>query len=93
MDPTVQRRCDNTRCLDAVTWSPGRGRPQRYCSDPCRQRTLASRRRLNEEASHLTGQIEAGVTFRKERELKSELARVEWLLSAYPQPSANGRNR
>lgn len=93
VDPFVQRRCDNPRCLEVMTWFAGRGRPQRYCSDPCRQRMLASRQRLDEEAAHLTRQIDAGVTYRKERELRSELARVDWLLSAYPQPSANGRNR
>ena len=93
MDPATQRRCDNPQCLEVVTWIAGRGRPQRYCSDPCRQRMLANRRRLSEEASRLARQIRAGATFRKERELKSDLARVEWLLSAYPQPSANHGNR
>ena len=93
MKPDMQRRCDNPQCLELVTWFAGRGRPQRYCSDPCRQRMLASRRKLKDEASHLTRQIDEGATFRKERELKSELSRVEWLLSAYPQSSTGGHNK
>ena len=54
---------------------------------------LASRRKLEDEAAHLTRQIDEGATFRKERELKSELSRVEWLLSAYPQSSTGRHNK
>lgn len=54
---------------------------------------VASRRKLKDEASHLTRQIDEGATFRKERELKSELSRVEWPLSAYPQSSTGGNNK
>lgn len=80
----TQRRCDNPECLEFVTWHEGRGRPPRYCSDRCRQRTVASCRRLADRLDQLSSQIDAGVSYRRERQLKSELSQVEWLLSAYP---------
>ena len=84
LDPDLQRRCDNPDCLKLLTWREGRGRPQRFCSDRCRQRAVTSHRRLLDQSRELSDRIAAGVSYRQERRLKSERSRVEWLLSAYP---------
>lgn len=84
----MTRRCDNPECSERLSWSGGRGRPPLFCSANCRKRALYA-------AASLVQQIEArhralaaaDLTYRRERELRSELARLEWVLSAYP-PSA-----
>lgn len=79
-----QRRCDNPSCLNLIHWTRGRGRPTRYCSDRCRQSAKAGRARLAMAATTLRATLGTSPTYRQQRALESELARITWLMSAYP---------
>lgn len=78
------RRCDNPDCLNQVAWLAARGRPPRFCSDRCRQREAASRRRLTERQHELSDYLAAmTLSARQAKEVRSELALIQWRLSAY----------
>lgn len=92
MDSDNQRRCDNPDCREVVSWREGRGRPPRNCSDRCRQRMITRRRRLLTQAQELRRLLDSSPTFRRERQLKSDLSRTEWLLSAFPGDNAGDQS-
>lgn len=86
-DP-VTRRCDNPECSERLAWSGGRGRPPLFCSANCRKRALYAAAALVQQVEARHGALaDTDLTYRRAREIRSELARLEWVLSAYP-PSA-----
>lgn len=86
-DSSMTRRCDNPECSQRLTWSAGRGRPPLFCSANCRKRALYAAASLVQQIEERHLALAGDLTYRRERELRSELARLEWVLSAYP-PSA-----
>lgn len=86
------RPCDNPECRSPLEWSGGRGRPAFYCSDICRKRTVSVAAKLVRAIRAQERDIEAGgLTYRAERTARTELARLEWLLSSYPAGVATPR--
>lgn len=84
----MTRRCDNPECSERLAWSGGRGRPPLFCSANCRKRALYTAAALVQQAQARHGALaDTDLTYRRAREIRSELARLEWVLSAYP-PSA-----
>lgn len=82
------RRCDNPECDERLTWGGGRGRPPLFCSANCRKRALYAAGALVQQIEERHRALaDADLTYRQEREIRSELARLEWALSAHP-PSA-----
>lgn len=82
------RACDNPECGRRLKWSMGRGRPPLYCTPNCRKRAVSVAGKLNRAVQAQQRQLHAGgLTYRAERQVRTELARLEWLLSMYP-PSA-----
>ncbi|CAM3586700.1 DUF329 domain-containing protein [Nocardioides marinus] len=86
-DDSMTRRCDNPECSQRLTWRAGRGRPPLFCSANCRKRALYAAAALVQQIDERHRALAGDITYRREREIRSELARLEWLLSAYP-PSA-----
>ncbi len=79
------RACDNPDCRRRLWWSPGRGRPPKFCSDACRKRAVGAAGRLAREADAVDAQLKTyDLTYRQRRLLEGDLARILWLLSAYP---------
>lgn len=93
----TSRRCDNPSCDYRMPWTDGRGRPSRFCSDRCRQRSRDDLVALQAELSALREQEDGPLTYRERRALRSQAARVEWLISAFPrsieQHPAGGRQK
>lgn len=83
-EPTPTRRCDNPDCDNRMEWSGGRGRPARYCSDACRQRTADNAARLHERVAAAEATLASGGTYRQRRAITTALKQLRWLLSAYP---------
>lgn len=85
------RGCDNPECRERLEWSTGRGRPPLYCSSACRKRAVSVAGKLTRAIQAQQRALQAaGLTYRAERAARTELARLEWLLSMYP-PSARTR--
>lgn len=84
--PIPERRaCDNPECRKRLKWSNGRGRPAHYCSDRCRKRAVSVTGKLARAIQARQHDLQApGLTYRAERMARTELARLEWLLSMYP---------
>ena len=85
------RACDNPDCAKRLRWSSGRGRPPLYCSNTCRKRAVSVARKLA-RAIHASQRqlLEESLTYRAEREVRGNLARLEWLLSMYPVSARSG---
>lgn len=82
------RACDNPECGRRLKWSMGRGRPPLYCTPTCRKRAVSVAGKLGRAIQAQRRQLhEGGLTYRAERQVQTELARLEWLMSMYP-PSA-----
>lgn len=80
------RRCDNPECDSRVQWTGGRGRPMLFCSSACRKRCINSAKRLRQDVESIEALLAKGTfKYREERQMKAELSRLEWLLSAYPE--------
>lgn len=81
----VSRRCDNPECNERLAWAGGRGRPPLFCSANCRKRAhYAAAALMQQGAECQRSLVETDLTYRQKREIRSELARLEWVLSAYP---------
>ena len=79
------RPCDNPECRRHLKWSTERGRPQLYCSSKCRKRAVSIAAKLSRAIRTQERELQLSkLTYRAEREVRTELARLEWLLSAYP---------
>lgn len=78
------RRCDNPLCTRMLAWDQQPGRLPRFCGDTCRHRATADLRQLTQELSELQAVDPETLTYRASRRLTSELARTQWLLSAFP---------
>lgn len=84
-DDSMTRRCDNPECSQRLTWSAGRGRPPLFCSANCRKRALyAAGVLLQQVAERQRSLVDGDLNYRQKREIQSDLARLEWMLSAYP---------
>lgn len=84
-EATVDRRCENPDCSVRIAWSGRPGRPQLFCTPACRKRAVASAARLEKQIAELEVQVQsAGLTYREGRSAAADLARLRWLLSAYP---------
>lgn len=87
----VGRSCDNPECRKRLRWSGGRGRPALYCSNKCRKRAVSVTGKLVRAIqAHQRDLQSADLTYRAERAVRTELARLEWLLSMYPQSARTG---
>lgn len=81
----VSRRCDNPDCEERLSWTGGRGRPPLFCTANCRKRALyAAGVLLQQVAERQRSLVDGDLTYRQKREIQSDLARLEWMLSAYP---------
>lgn len=79
------RRCDNPECGERLQWSGRRGRPQVFCSATCRKRAVYAADVLAQQVAERRRSLaDPQLTYRQRREVGSELARLEWALSAYP---------
>jgi endogenous inhibitor of DNA gyrase (YacG/DUF329 family) len=83
-DNVQTRPCDNPECSQRLTWRGGRGRPPLFCSANCRKRALYAAASLLQRIEERHRALAGDLTYRREREIRSELARLEWVLSAYP---------
>ncbi|MDN5746315.1 MAG: hypothetical protein L0H31_14520 [Nocardioidaceae bacterium] len=84
----VARACDNPVCGKRLKWSNSRGRPPLYCSNTCRKRAVSVAGKLARAIQgHQRQLLAEGLTYRAKRDVQTEVARLEWLLSMYP-PSA-----
>lgn len=80
------RRCDNPNCSNEVHWVDRRGRPQLFCSRDCRRLAVAAAARFSDEIRRHEAEIATGgLTYRQRRAVDTEIARLRWLLSAYPE--------
>lgn len=89
----AMRMCDNPECRKRLKWSTGRGRPPLYCSNTCRKRTVSVTGKLSRAIQAQERKLQGDeLTYRAERTARTELARLEWLLSMYPR-SAHDSHR
>jgi len=81
----LTRSCDNPDCGKRLKWSNSRGRPPLYCSDMCRKRAVSIAGKISRAIQAQHRLLHAGgLSYRAERRVRTELARLEWLLSSYP---------
>lgn len=86
------RACDNPDCRRRLKWSSDRGRPPLYCSSTCRKRTVSVAGKLTRAIEGQGRELRVdGLTYRAERAARTELARLEWLLSMYPSSARSSR--
>jgi hypothetical protein len=82
---TTERRCDNPECSERLIWSGRQGRPQLFCSTSCRKRAVYAAEALAQQVAAKEFALASPLlTYRQAREVRSDLARLEWQLSSYP---------
>ncbi len=79
------RACDNPECGKRLKWSSTRGRPSLYCSEICRKRAVSAAGKLSRAVHTQQRRLaEGSLSYRAQRVVRAEIARLEWLLSMYP---------
>lgn len=79
-----ERPCANPQCRVVMVWRQGRGRPGRFCSRKCRECTAAEYARLVELLETERALVATAASPWKARSNSSAVARLSWVLSAYP---------